>query len=58
MNERASGKGTVMGKRDNEDDKRNKHENEDDKRRQGDGQPRGPIKPETVREPKPGKRGR
>ena len=31
-----------------------KHENEDEKR---NGQPTGPIDPDTIREPPPGKRG-
>lgn len=34
-----------------------RHEDEEEKRRHGDGQPSGPINPDTVREPKPGKRG-
>lgn len=43
--------------RDKPDKGGGKHENEEEKRREGDGQPTGPIDPDTIREPPPGKRG-
>lgn len=52
--------GDTMAKddRDRHDRDGGRHENEDEKRRERNGQPAGPIDPDTIREPPPGKRGR
>jgi hypothetical protein len=44
--------------RDKHEQDEGRHENENENRRERNGQPTGPIDPDTIREPSPGKRGR